>query len=89
MKVSMLTTVDNPFDPFDQYPQWLAWDERAGYCSSGLLARIAVTSDALSEADEAQAIDLAIDEICHFNVLGVFRKVTREYEDREATIAST
>src|SRR3954470_4520961 len=73
----MLTTVDNPFDPFTQFDEWLSWDTNAGYHTSGLLARIAFVSDDLSEADQHLAVQDAIDEIVQENVLGVFRKVKR------------
>lgn len=73
----MLTTVDNPYDPFTQWDEWFAWDDTAGYHSPGLLARIAYTSADLSEADQHQALQMAIDEIVRENVLGVSRKVKR------------
>lgn len=73
----MLTTVDNPFDPFTQYDEWYAYDQHLGYHTPGLLARIVVTSDELSSADQELAIEQAIDEICEINVLGVFKKVTQ------------
>lgn len=71
----MLTTVDNPYDPFTQWDEWFAWDLAAGYGTPGLLDRIARTSDELSESDQHLAIQDAIDEIVQENVLGVFRKV--------------
>jgi len=71
----MLTTVDNPFDPFTQWDEWFAWDMNAGYHTPGLLARVALAPSDLSEADEQQAIQQAIDEIVRENVTGVFRKV--------------
>lgn len=74
----MLTTVDNPFDPFDQFKEWFSWDLQAGYNSPGLLARIAKVSDSLSEPDYNLEIERAIDEIVKENVLGVSRKVSRD-----------
>lgn len=71
----MLTTVDNPYDPFSQWDEWFAWDASAGYHTPGLLARITLTSDDLSEADQHLAVQQAIDEVVKENVLGVFRKV--------------
>lgn len=73
----MLTTVDNPFDPFTQWDEWYAWDLHAGYHTPGLLDRVARTSDELSEADQFLAVQQAIDEIVRENVLGVHRKVQR------------
>lgn len=81
MRLAMLTTVDNPFDPFDEYPDWYAYDTRNGYNSASFLARIAVVSDELSETDQNLAVELAIDEIVKENVSGMHRKVTREVPD--------
>jgi hypothetical protein len=78
MMVSMLTTMDNPYDPFDDYDQWFAYDSRMGYHTPSFLARIVVTSDEISETDQNIAIDSAIDEIIKENVSGIYKKVTRE-----------
>lgn len=83
MLISMLTTVDNPFSPFDEYELWFAFDDRHGYQSASLLARIAQVSDELSESDQIKAIEDAIDEILQENVTGMYRKVTREFPDSE------
>jgi len=74
----MLTTVDNPFNPFTQFDEWLTWDTNAGYHTSSLLGRITKTSDDLSDADQAVAIQNAIDEIVSENVSGMFRKVSAD-----------
>lgn len=73
----MLTTVDNPFNPFEEYSQWYAWDFMAGYHTPGALARIVRTSEEESEVDERADITDAIDEIVSENVTGMFRKVSR------------
>lgn len=73
----MLTTFDNPFDPFTQFDEWFAWDRQAGYNSPSLLARLVNSSDELSDADQVVAINDAIDEILKENVTGMFRKVSR------------
>lgn len=74
----MLTTVDNPYDPFIQYREWYAWDVAAGYHSAAFLARIVRSSDDLSEADQTVAIENAIDEIVNENLFGVHVKVSRK-----------
>lgn len=73
----MLTTVDNPFDPFIQFDEWLAYDIKLGYNTSGFLARVARLSNDLSQPDQDQAIQDAINEIVEENVLGVYKKVAR------------
>ena len=44
-----LTTIDNPYDPFDQFTEWMLYDEEKGYHSTSYLGRIARTSDELSD----------------------------------------
>jgi len=73
----MLTTVDNPFDPFTQFNEWNAFDIRMGYGTAAFLARIANVSNDLSDADHDKAIQDAIDEIVNENVSGMWKKVTR------------
>jgi len=72
----MLTTVDNPYNPFTQFDEWYAYDQASGYNTSSFLARIVRSSDDLSEADQSLAIEQAIDEIVEENVLGIYRKVS-------------
>ena len=74
----MLTTVDNPFNPFTQYDEWEVWDTNHKYYSNQYLARIARTSDELSDADNELVIEEAIDEICKLNIYGVHRKIYKE-----------
>jgi hypothetical protein len=74
----MLTTVDNPFDPFTRFDEWLEYDIRMGYNTAAFLARIAMVSDDLSQPDQALAIQNAIDEIVEENVSGMWRKVSRD-----------
>lgn len=73
----MLTTVDNPFDPFTRFDEWLAYDMSMGYNTASFLDRVAYVSSDLSEADQALAIQQAIDDIVQENVSGMWRKVSR------------
>lgn len=86
---SMITTVDNPFDPFTDWDEWYAFDTRHGYNTSGYLARIVITSDELSDLDQEQAIERAIDEIIEMHAGGLYKKVKREVkEDSLETLES-
>ena len=78
MDLHMLTTVDNPFDPFTQFDEWRRFDEDHGYFTNALLARVTITSDELSEADQDVAVEKAIDEIVNINASGMHRKVTNK-----------
>lgn len=75
MSTTMLTTIDNPFNPLTEFAAWKEYDEAKGYYSCSYLARIVKTSDELSEEDQSLAITAAIDEIVRLNVLGIYKKV--------------
>ena len=76
MAKTMLTTIDNPYNPFKQFDEWRVYDESNGYYSSSLLARVAYHSDELSDADQELAIETAIDEIIKEDATLKFRKVS-------------
>lgn len=74
----MLTTTDNPFNPFTHFDDWLAYDTRVGHHTLAFLARVVKTSDELSEADQALAIEYGINEIVHYNVSGLYRRIRKQ-----------
>lgn len=74
---TMLTTIDNPHSPFDDFDRWYFWDASHGYHTSGLLARITQMSPDISETDQDLSIALAMEEIVQENVSGMHRLVTR------------
>ena len=80
--VFMLTTIDNPFNPFTHYDEWYNYDHAQGYYTCEYLARIAKTSDELSDHDNALAIEDAIDEIVKLNILGIYLKIDSDYVPR-------
>ena len=82
MPEMMLTTIDNPFSPFTQWDEWKRYDEDKKYYTCSYLARIAKTSDDLSEADYNKAIDDAIEEIVSLNINGMYTKI---YEEKNIT----
>lgn len=78
MAEHMLTTADNPFNPFTRFDEWRTWDQAHGYHTLAYLARVTRTSDELSEADQSQAIEIAIDEIVKHNITGNYKKVSSD-----------
>lgn len=76
MADTMLTTIDNPYDPYTHFDEWYTYDITKGYDTCGYLARIAKTSDELSEADQEVALDQAKHEIISMNILGIYKLVS-------------
>ena len=82
----VLTTLDNPFNPFLQWEQWFAFDVRHGYNTCAYLDRVCKSSSELTEIEEALAINQAIKEILELNTLGIYIGVTRKtFIDRSKT----
>ena len=73
----MLTTIDNPYDPFDEFISWFMFDIEKGYNSCGYLARIVKISDDMTQKEEYEAIEKAIDEIILYNPLNIYKKVRK------------
>ena len=77
-KECMLSTIDNPVNPFVDFDAWLSYDKDYGYNSCERLARIAQIFDDMSELEIDCEIERAIDEIIKYDILGVYVKVTPE-----------
>lgn len=79
----MLSTIDNPFDPFDDFDSWFRFDCDKNYNSCSYLDRIARTSDQLSDEENDAEIERAIDEIIKYDFMNIYVKVKREDTDAE------
>lgn len=62
-KEFMITTKDNPYNPFTQHDDWQAFDHQKGYYSEEYVARLAPTSFDLSDEENDMLIDQAIEDI--------------------------
>lgn len=78
MAEHMLTTDDNPYNPFHDFDSWYSWDEQAGYHTTSFLARITRTSDESSDHDQDVEFERAIQEAVDINAQGNYRKITRD-----------
>ena len=77
-----LTTFDNPFDPFDDFTQWLLFDNEKGYNTCVYLARLlANLPDDLSEVEEEQEKEKAIGTIIANDFLNIYKKVERKSDE--------
>lgn len=75
----MLSTIDNPYNPFQDFKKWFVYDEVVGnHHSSSLLAKHSRTSIDASDEERAKDIEQAIDEILLNDTTGIFIKVKGE-----------
>ena len=71
----MLTTVDNPYNPFTHFDSWYAFDTQKKYNSSAYLARIAKTSTEFSDADYEREVEDAINWIIEYDPFKIYTKI--------------
>ena len=78
-----LTTVDNPYDPFEQFTSWFLFDIEKDYKTCSYLARIAKLSDDMTQKEVDEENERAIDEIIANDFRGIYKKVTRQVQNAE------
>lgn len=79
MIYTRLTTIDNPYDPFDQFLEWYLYDLEKGYNTSELLGRIVRTSDAYTDEENEIENRNAIDSIIQHDLTKKYIKVAKNY----------
>ena len=82
-KEYMLTTIDNPFDPFEQFTSWRLFDLEKGYNSCERLARLVNITDDMSEEEVNREIERAIEGIIKHDFLNIFKKAERNTKTSE------
>ena len=71
----MLSTFDNPFNPFNDFTSWHLFDMEKGYNTCERLARIAHYSDEMTQKEIDEETNRAIDEIILNDPLNIYVKV--------------
>ena len=81
--IAMVTTIDNPYDYFTNFAEWYAYDVEQGYNTCGYLARIVDylggTNEDMTEVEEQELIERAVDDIMLHNPLPIYKKITKTY----------
>lgn len=80
-----LTTFDNPFDPFEEFTSWFKFDVTKGYNTCEYLGRIVKTFEGMTENEEHEATEKAIDEIIFYDPLNIYKKVARKQAETTNT----
>lgn len=74
----MLTTIDNPFNPFTNFNEWYKFDMMKGYDTCGYLGRLASLSNYISDELNEDEIDFTMDQIIESEPT-FYKKVTKDY----------
>jgi hypothetical protein len=76
-----ITTIDNPFDPFDDFNSWFMFDIEKGYYTSSRIARLVNLTENMTEKEETEEIERAIDEFIKIDPLDLYIKVEKITKD--------
>lgn len=70
VKELMLSTSDNPYNPFTEFFEWYAFDIANGYNTCSYLARVCELSEDVCDRETRLSINDAIEEALMFNLTG-------------------
>ena len=87
MAQTWVTTMDNPWDFFTHFDEWYAFDKAMGYNTPEYVARIAMCSTDMSQAEYEDAVEAAVDDICRLNITGNYRKVVKKEDSNKVVEA--
>ena len=80
---AMLSTIDNPFNPFEKYDEWKAFDTVYGhncYETLAVLGSFGLLQSRLTKAEFEQHVVNTMNELIENDPLGIYIKV---WEDTE------
>ena len=73
----MLTTFDNPYDPFEQFTSWFLFDVEKGYNTCSYLERTVNITEGMTQKEIDDEYERAIDEIIKYDFLNIYKRVER------------
>ena len=62
MERYILTTIDNPYDPIDEFEKWDEFDKSHGYYTNQRLAKIQQPVSALTDVENQRIINGSVDD---------------------------
>jgi len=72
-----ITTIDNPFNPFEDFDSWFKFDCEKGYYTCSRLARIANLEENMTEEQENQEIERVTNRLIELDPLDIYTKVEK------------
>lgn len=79
----MLTTLDNPFDPFNDFKAWFSYDCEKGHNTSSRLARIANINPEMTQKEVDDEMDRAMDLIVKYDFEDKYIKVQEKQKTND------
>jgi hypothetical protein len=74
----MLTTFDNPYNPFDYFTLWQMFDKEKGYDSCERLMRLANIEEGMTQLEIDTEVDRAMTVLISNDFTNTFERVTED-----------
>lgn len=71
-----ITTIDNPFNPFEDFASWYDFDMEKGYSSCERVARLANITDDMTDIEEEAEIERASKRLVEIDPLDIYQLYT-------------
>lgn len=72
-----ITTHDNPYNPFKEFALWDLFDKEKGYYSNQKVARLVQFTSDMTEKEQMEENERAIDLLISLDFTDTFKKVYR------------
>lgn len=63
----LLTTIDNPYNPFDDFSLWELFDKEKGHNTCDLIGRLSQITDEMTQREEEAEYDRVADFIIRYD----------------------
>ena len=78
-----ITTIDNPYDPFEEFNNWFLSDIEKGYYTCEKLGRLSNYNELMTEKEEKEETERTIDRLIEIDPLGIYKKVEKYIDQDE------
>lgn len=77
-KEYMITTIDNPYNPFEDFDNWYMFDIDKGYYTCDTLARLIDYKNIITDVDKEKERIKAIDRLIEIDPLAIYKKIYKK-----------
>lgn len=72
-----ITTIDNPFDPIEDFDHWFEFDLEKGYNTCGKLARFTHVDDTMTDEEKINEVERGIDRLIQLDPIDIYKKIEK------------
>ena len=81
----LLTTIDNPYDPFEEFSLWNLFDKEKGHNTCELIGRLSRMSFDMTSKEEEEEYDRVVDFIILHDLQDKYKRFYKNENKQNAT----